>query len=497
MFDSKVLIPLSATVVLVLSNAVVHAGTDAKAAPAKKPTEPPFGCFFSQMDDHLAESSAYAKPVWNLHDTLKLPDWLSVSLEQRVRYESLSRQFHADAHGGDQQIGLVSCLSLEAHYEALRIGTEWLDARQFGADSGSLLNNTHVNTLDLLQGYVAWAERNVFDSGIGAEVILGRQTLNFGSRRLVARNVFRNTINAFTGVRLRLQDPGHWQFNGFVTLPVGRYPNNPNALLANRHAWDEELYNTWFSGGFFEWYGLPWQTNAELYLYHLSEGDQANNATRKRRLFTPGVRWYRKPAKGELDFQLETVGQFGTVRATIAASDSDDLTHQAWFQHVTLGYTVTWPWTPRLALYYDYASGDSNPNDHRSERFDSLFGARRFEYGPTGIYGVVGRSNLSSPGYRLSVAPHSDVQAFFTHRFFWLAENRDAWTTTGLRDRTGMAGNDIGHQLEIAVRWNINSSLNLETGWTHLFKERFALQAPRAPEGDEVDYFYVQSLLRF
>ncbi|GAB4266774.1 MAG: alginate export family protein [Methylomicrobium sp.] len=467
----------------------------AQAGPTRPP--PPFGCFSSQLNDHLASAPRYEKPVWNLHDALKLPDWLSVSLEQRTRYEVLDGSFRAGAQGGDQQIPLQTCMSLEADFEALRFGVEFLDSRQFGSDAGSSLNNTHANEADFLQAYLAFAQQNFLDSGIGAEMILGRQTLNFGSRRLVARNVFRNTINAFTGARLRFQDNGRWQFNGFVTMPVGRYPNDRQELLDGRHEWDQELYKTWFSGGILEIYDIGWQINAELYLYHLSEGDQTDNATRNRRLFTPGMRWYRKASKGAFDFELETIGQFGKSRGSTTASDHRNLDHQAWFQHVSIGYTANLPGSPRLSLVYDFASGDSDPNDHKNERFDTLFGARRFEYGPTGIYGVVARGNLSSPGYRLNIAPRSDVQAFFCHRFLWLAESRDSWTSAGLRDTTGGSGDEFGHQIELATRWNVNSSLNLETGWTHLFKGNFARNAPNAPDGQDVDYFYVQSLFRF
>jgi len=43
----------------------------------------------------------------------------------------------------------------------------------------------------------------------------------------------------------------------------------------------------------------------------------------------------------------------------------------------------------------------------------------------------------------------------------------------------------------------VNSSLNFETGWAHIFKGGFAKHAPSAPVGQDVNYFYVQSMLRF
>jgi hypothetical protein len=458
-------------------------------------TKPPTAPFVSQMSDALLGSYKYEKPVWNLHDALGLPEWLSLSLEQRTRYETVDNCFRAGCQGGDQQIPMQIDVWLEAHSEHWRLGGEFLDARQFGSDEGSGINNTYVDEADFIQGYLAWSDQNMLYSGLGVEAIAGRQTLNFGSRRLIARNNMRNTINTFDGFRLRIVDYNRWQFNAFVSKPVGRYPNDSEQLLDHFHRFDEPEAQIWFSGGFLEVYDLPAKLNAELYLYHLDEGDRKRNPTNNRRYFTPGVRFYTKPAKGHFDFQSETIGQFGTVRAS--RSSTKDLEHSAWYQHVDIGYTFEMPWSPRIAAEYDYASGDHDPDDGKDQRFDTLFGARRFEFGPTGIYGAFARSNINTPGVRLGFSPRPDVQAFIAHRLYWLAEDKDAWTSANLRDRTGNTRSFIGQQLELSARYDFNSSLNFEAGWAHLFKGTFAKATADAPDGQDTDYFYAQSLFRF
>jgi len=460
-------------------------------------TKPPFAAFSSQMNDALSGSSKYEKPVWNLHDALKLPEWLSMSVEQRTRYETMNGQYKAGAKGGDQQIPLQTDVFMEARFRNFRIGGEFMDARQFGADSGSGVNNTHVDSIDLIQGYVAWADQNTLFSGLGTEIIAGRQSLNFGSRRLVARNVFRNTINSFDGLRLRVLDYDHWQFNAFVTMPVNRYPTASNDILDDQSQFDRPQGHTWFSGGFLEMTNIGWGVNSEVYLYHLDEGDTPKNQTTNRRYFTSGLRFYSKPAKAAFDFSLESIGQFGTVRANTTTSNGKNLSHTAWYQHLDIGYTFDVLWKPRFAVEYDYASGDRNPNDGKDQRFDTLYGARRFDYGPTGIYGAFARSNINSPAYRLGFSPLANVQTTLSHRFFWLAQSTDSWTTANLQDKTGNSGDFVGQQLEIMTRWDVNSSVNLETGWTHLFKGEFAKTAPNAPNGQDINYFYVQSQLRF
>lgn len=482
---------------LVASDIYITGSEPIQAAEQKSYTRPPFAAFESQMSDALLGNDKYEKPVWNLHDALNLPTWLAMSLEQRTRYETQDGQFKANGRGGDQQIALQNDFWLQANFGKFRAGTEFLDARALGADNGSGVNNTHADTADFIQGYVAWADQNIFYSGYGAEVVAGRQTLNFGSRRLVARNAMRNTINSFTGVRLRLVDYNRWQFNGFVTMPVNRYPTAAADILDETHEFDEEDTHTWFSGGILEVNDLFRGINSEVYLYHLDEGDSQRNQTRNRRYFTPGMRFYLKPKKAAFDFQTETIGQFGTVRSSTAASNGRDQDHEAWYQHLDIGYTFDFPWSPRLAAEYDYASGDHDPNDNKDQRFDTLYGARRFEFGATGIYGAFARSNVNTPGYRITAAPRDDVQLGLSHRFYWLAEDKDSWTTANLRDTSGKTDNFIGQQLEMTARWDFNSSLNFETGWAHLFKGAFAKETQNSPNPEDIDYFYVQSQLRF
>ena len=249
---------------IVASGFIMGSSAPIQAAEKKTYTKPPFAAFSSQMDDALLGSDKYEKPVWNLHDALKLPEWLSVSVEQRTRYETMDGTFKAGSKGGDQQIPLQTTLWLEAHMSSFRFGTEFMDARGLNSDSGTGMNNTMSDSWDFLQAYGAWADQNVAYSGLGAEVVAGRQTINLGSRRLVARNAFRNTINSFTGIKLRVIDYGNWQFNGFVTAPVNRLPTSSTALLDNEQVFDRENTNTWFSGGFLELYDLGWGINNEF-----------------------------------------------------------------------------------------------------------------------------------------------------------------------------------------------------------------------------------------
>lgn len=442
---------------------------------------------------------AAAKPGWRLHDALGLPDWLSLSVEHRVRYESVDNQFRAGGKGGDQDVAIRTLALVEASYKPFRLGAEMIDGRAVLDDAGTSLDTSQVDTLDLLQAYIGWDRDNVAGSGLTAHLRGGRQTLNLGSSRLVARSVSRNTITTFTGVNAVLESPSKWQFHSFYVMPVTRLPEQRPGLVEDEIEFDREDSATYFTGAFLHTNQLPYATNLEVYLYYLHEPNTSSEfATRHRRLFTPGLRLYVEPKPERFDFEMESAVQSGTSRASAARSDVTELDHFAHFSHLQIGYSFKLPWAPRVLAQYDYASGDSNPADKDNGRFDTLFGERRFEFGPTGLWGAFARSNINSPGYRVIVKPHRTVTAFVGHRLFWLAERRDAWTTSGIKDNSGESGKFIGNQLEANAVWNVvPDNVTLEAGWAYLFKGRFARNAPNAQGNrDDSSFFYVQTVLR-
>lgn len=434
-----------------------------------------------------------------LHNAVGLPDWLAFSINHRTRYESVNHTFRKGTSGGDQVLAFRTLVLTEARYLGFRLGGELEDARLALDSPGTPVDTTQINQAELLQAYLAWEGHDLFGSGLALSVKGGRQTLDVGSRRLIARNRFRNTINGFDGIDLSLSRPATWQWRAFFVFPVTRLPSDVPALRRGQTQFDEENAATFFTGTFFSLDRLPLASRGELYAYYLREEDTHHHpiATRDRRLWTPGWRWYRPPQLAQPDFEFEMAFQTGTSR--VASTSRDSLDHFAWSGHAALGYTFDLPWQPRFLAQYDYASGDENPGDGKNRRFDTLFGARRFEFGPTGIWGAFARANLNSPGFRLEVKPTQGIDGWFAYRAFWLAERRDAWTGAGIQDPTGRSGNFLGHQIELRTCWQaIPGLLALETGWAHLFKGKFARNAPGAPaDSDDSNYFYAQTTLNF
>ena len=421
---------------------------------------------------------------WRLNDLFGI-DRLVVGLDQQTRFEHLAHDFRAmsmsDASGLLVRTLVTARVRLATRASA---GLELEDSRIFASDA-TPLNTTLSDPLEILQAYVAFAGRSV-------EARAGRITIDLGTRRLVARNRFRNTINGFTGADAQWTTPNRHVLRGFVALPVTRLPSAPESLRDNSIELDEEntdalLWSTY--------YGTPtmWRgTKLELFVVGFHERDGAI-ATKNRQLLTGGARWYRKPAVGRfIDFDIEVMPQVGRTRETAADDDTTNLDHRALSTHAELGMSPAIAWKPRIALLHDFASGDVDPEDTASERFDPLFGARRFDFGPTGIYGPFARSNLQSPGLRVAVTPRPSVEVSTTYRWCWLASERDAWTAAGVRDASGASGRFLGEHVELQTRWTvIKDTASVEVGAAYLRRGRFARTAPSS-RTDDASYVYIQ-----
>lgn len=427
-----------------------------------------------------------ARP-WRLSRALSTPDWFRIGGSVRLRYEGLSGQFRSAGRldSVDHVLFQRTRLRFDLSFDPAGLTLELQDSRHYGGSFGSAINTSSVNAVHILQGYAS------FDLGVLGpgehELLAGRYTVDHGSRRLVARNRYRNTTNAFTGVSWRWTGE-QTRAEAFWNLPVLREPRALDSILDNDVELDTQDLDRQFFGLFAE---HDFEDGHQLagYAYGLLE-DTGNH----RELGTLGARFRRPARRGAFDHEVEAALQFGASRLS---SDGPGLDHLAWFAHVSLGYTFDAEWKPRLGVALDFASGDNDPTDGANDRFDTLFGARRFEYGPTGIYGAIGRGNLISPELRFTCRPQAAVQIMTAWRGIWLASEQDAWITARVQDPGGAAGRHVGQQVEFRVRYDVlRDSLRLEAGAAYLFKGAFQDDAPNGQGRDSL-YGYVQMVFKF
>jgi len=431
-----------------------------------------------QANPALADGAKPADKPWRIAGQLDVPKWLDLGASQRTRYEHLVNQFRAGSTGDAGALVMRTRMWLEATTSRLFGKLELQDSRAFASDE-TPLNTGIVNAASILQAHVGLRLRHLVSPGDTAKLKLGRMTIDMGSRRFVARNGYRNTTNGFTGVDATWTSASKHTVRGFAVLPVSRLPSTADEIRDNNIEIDEENTDTLFWAMFYRSPASLHGASLEAFAYGLHERDGVVGTSRNRQLYTPGVRLLRKPKPGTVDAHVEAAVQLGSTRASSAGGDTTDLDHLAFFVHSEVGITLRTPWKPRVAVQHDFASGDADANDDKSGRFDTLFGGRRFDLGPTGIYGPFARSNINSPGLRVQVEPHPRISGFAVYRMYWLASATDSWTTSGVRDANGNSGKFLGHHAELRVRWNIvPKNLRIEVGAAHFIRGRFATDAP-------------------
>ncbi len=439
------------------------------------------------------------EPLFTLNKNGFLPSWLSLSLQNRTRYETLIHPFRSGARGSDQVLSLRTLIQATLHLNSIfRIQLEFQDSRAELADSGTPINTSIVNSVELLEANLQLYSNDLFQIGSHSFLRGGRLTMDVGKRRLVARNRFRNTKNAFTGLDGIWQSKSGNQFRIFITLPVNRKPHSQNRLLNNDVSFDSESFDRILWGLFISSSNLPFNHKGEIYLIGYHEDDSQYVATPNRKLYSSGFRIYHPKQKGQLDYEWESILQFGKSRATNSKIDTLDLNHFAHFHHLEIGFSFHCKWSPRLILAYDYASGDSNPNDKKNGKFDTLFGASVFDFGPTSIHQAFIRSNIHGPGIKFTVKPISQLTAYFHYRVFWLASKTDLWSgNSGLQDSTGNSGSFLGHQIFIRGRWQIMGNAQLEGGTVYRIDGDFQKMAPLAPRLGNTLYSYISIAFSF
>ena len=418
--------------------------------------------------------------------------------QQRSRLESIDNSPRPTVGSSDQALEMQTSMFIDVGRGKVRFAGELQDARTELNDSSSLISTSFVNALEPLQANLTWNFSDMLDEGHTGSLKVGRFTMDIGRRRLVARSGTRNTMSSFTGV--------DWQWRGsngrnarvFAVVPMRILPTDRASLLANDDELDRGNRNTTFRGAFYQFPALKSRDLFEVYWAGIDQGNRPQNDTLPRDFDSVGFRASRPTAAGKWSYEVEAVLQYGKSSATAAGVTRRGLDHDAEFYHAEFGYAFSSKLSPVLLMQYDRASGDHDPFDGRNEGYDTLFGERRFDFNPQGIYGLFARGNLRTPGVRLTFAPWQHWQTTFSYRKYELDSTRDAWSGIGLRDLTGQAGRSIGRQLEGFFTWTtIPNRLTFETGFARLRAGRFLRETAGAGFRGDPMFVYTQLTTNF
>ena len=413
-------------------------------------------------------------------------DGLTVTGAMRLRYEAIDGQVRAGFNKSDELVNLRTNILAEYRKDNVRIGVELFDSRVWGDNVGTPVTTNEVNAFEPVQAFIAADFDGVFGKATKLTLTAGRMTLNLGSRRLVAADDYRNTTNGYTGLRADIAVPQGWKATLIYTLPQLRLPDNNDEVRDAKVRLDRESFDLVLWGGQVSKARALGPAMAELSYFHLGERDAPGRPTRDRSLDTFGGRIIAEPRVGKFDYEIEAFYQTGHVSASLAPTAARQSV-SANFIHADMGYSFPGPWKPRLSIEFDRASGDKP--GRQFGRFDTLFGMRRADLAPAGLYNAIARTNIVTPGIRLEATPSKRLDWFAAYRPMWLAADEDSFSSTGVRDASGRSGDFAGHQIEARIRyWLVPAQLRFEFDGLLLAKGRFLLDTPNAPPGNWTRY---------
>ena len=418
--------------------------------------------------------AAYAEDRWSLFD-----DSVSFGGEIRSRGEVYGNFYSPDGTADrDDEFGLLrSRLHMDVHpYEAWSFYIEAQDARQFGGDliNRHTVSNLFEDDLDLFQGYLDL--HHIFDSPVSLRV--GRQILAYGTRRLIGDFNWSNTARSFDAVKLMLDlESLGGQVDFFVGQEVmhawGRF--NDTSDRQPGFADDNTLY-----GLYSTWKQIPYVDFLEAY-YLLKDNNNAGHE-----VHTLGVRSGRQYDSG-WDWDIEMAGQFGEF----AHQD-----HQAFASHIEMGYTFDYACQPRVALGYNYATGDdAGDGDH--ETFDNLFPTNHIHYGGMDLFSWRNMHNIE---LELSAKPCKTITAVSELHMFLLDEpGSDFWYSAGgapLRLAAPGTNPDsyVGTEIDLRLQYKPCAWFIVEGGYSHFFAGSYV---DDTGEGEDADWGYLMTTVTF
>ena len=401
-----------------------------------------------------------------------------VSGSFRVRYESLNNPIFPTSstarEQSNQRLSTRFIVNSTVSYQNLAATIEIRDSRVFLDENDPTLTANQVNTLEPTQFFITYKPER--ESGLYevSAIKVGRMELDYGSRRLLAKTAYRNATNSYDGivVEARVAD---WQVHGVYVLPVSRFPTDSESLDGNERAFDKSFSERKFFGV----YAASKDNNVKLQSYWLKEDDSEALATKNRDLYTLSVD-YTQPFDNGLITNIEVVGQTGTSYQTASANDTDEKDVRAYMLFGYVGKQITD--NTFLRAEVDYISGDNDTSDDTISDFDTLYGVRRFDFGPTDVYQAMPRRNLKAVGLRSVSKPAKAHNIMLGYKAMWYQKAPQD------------VNSFIGHQVEARWRYQVRPELRLVLGGAYLKKgEGFA----RGDYSDNSAFLFTGALYTF
>jgi len=387
----------------------------------------------------------------------------------RVRYESKNDYNFTDA----KQDYALSQLRLNALWKVNQqndLFIELQDSRVFGEEltdipavNENARNQPFADPLDIHQAY--WKT-----SGENYTVKVGRQKLNLGDMRLVASLEWVNTARVHDGIRLTYNVNEKKSIDFFATSLVSVDPEGLNDQSnSNNRYFDSQFHGIYVTD-------KSLSSNNQLDYWWFYRGNSDVNDS----IHTFGAKYLTTLADWKVD-----------VQGSIQTGEYGDVDHSAQYFHAGINKDLM---GGNVGFAYNYASGDSNPEDNEHNTFDNLYPLNHAYYGFMDLFSLQNIHNLEAvykkKGFRVA------------YQMFWLADTEDAWYNAGLRgngSRLANANNStsayVGSEVDITYKMKLQKNFVVVAGVSSFFAGDYVSDTG----SDETNpvFFFLQSKYSF
>ena len=336
-----------------------------------------------------------------------------------------------------------------------------------------------------------------YASGIGSDwhagVWAGRRELLMGHERILSPGNWLLNRHTFDGGGGWLNNGNH-RLEGFVTRP--RVP------IPDRFTRRDDKMTLW---------GLFYTTTAvarsrsgvgngvrehrvtfEPYLLDSRRKDVTFvQGTADDNRYTMGLLAYGDVGATGFDFEAEAMYQYGRYETPYYRGI---INAYAWM--AKMGYRLTTVWlSPKPSVSFDYASGDSNPEDSSLGTFDPLYPLAWQFYG---FHAAFDRKNFVTAGLHLEAAYKSfyfrtsylpamwraQLNDGIYNSFNEIARRPEPQSRGGNTPDLLTASRDIGKQFDFGVFWQATHNLQFYGTYLHFFAGQFWADTQTAPTKD-------------
>jgi hypothetical protein len=427
------------------------------------------------------------------------PSAWQAELNLRLRIESRDQNFtfnRAVASPTDDtwlltrlRLGLKGKLT-----DDLSLHAQVQDARELGSDRPGvpyILGAEGDDPLDLRQLYVD------FKAG-DTTVRAGRQLLAFGDERLVGPLEWNNLARSFDAVRVTWPKLGGG-VDAFVGSVVQIQPTARTGWHAN-HSSTGDIFAGVYSRFVahetlkVEPYAF-WRHKKDDTLYSVPGAGTARPYDVPQKVATLGLRWAGGPPEklDGFDYDGELVWQTGESRGrqpvgtALVFPGPAWIGHDAWALHAGVGFTTKAPGLP-LRLYgeFNYATGDRNPADTKTQSFLNLFPTNHKFYGGMDVFAW---KNMREFAVTAAATFSKQTKARLEHHLFDLANTNDTWfranAVTPVRALTPAAraaSGRAGQETDLVVSHTVNARLTFDLGFSYFAAGRYLAQTGGASD---------------